>query len=818
MGDRSMMSGKYSQVRGSYSRQLEGETRNSSSVVKETKRVKLIKSSVKEHPKSTREVSRNVYETIKGGAPAEQRMSENVTTNTLDLRKEVPKIVEKIVEVPFTVEIKKPVPNYIYKDVVTEVRIETNRDRIIENDIEETIEREVENVTEQEKITEVVQEVEHVQEKRVYVDKEPQASGEEADAHRQEPKESGHGKAQGAEMGETQNSRPIGDQIDENMLEKVSVKEEDGVEYRTYYVKVLKDKVVDVEEIEYKEVEVEKIKNKEIENIIYKDVEKEQVEVFEVEEEEIVIEKKDRVVDVYQDKEEIVERVVKVPKIRKVQVFKDVEIEKEVIEEVPVEVIRDKEVIKVREVEVPRTVEVPKEVQKDVYENTEKPEYIQKIFEKERELEVNITKMKPKYKEVPIERFEDVEVSRNEYRAVEQISTVNKKKDVVIPKIVEKIVQVPRVVEKMVEKEVEQVKYVTVPVYRDVIKKREVPVIVEKRVEVPVKKYVEKEVFREVKKQVEIEVIEENPIIIEQEEENVINVDVAAQSLRENLEIRNLEKQRLQEEAYVLKRELRKSQQRNQERRRSQKKYKYLGKEENTHLRKELTQLHREYRDVVQKNTAKQISEMKNSEIVKVIDRRKMDVGTVEQLKKSGVIKPDDINTAPATSGFRSGNQAHTESRILRPETERIMNETIKTYKTIGSQPQLGRSVLELQDTSMHRRIEEHGTRISRPIEQNPTNPQSIASQRNQSSHSHSQNIQTVQESGTQRTGFNKISRTSTKRSIKLDSYKSKDFKAIRREKSQNSSRRLLTQPKTGVSVTSFGSSEKYSRSLRGKP
>ena len=127
-------------------------------------------------------------------------------------------------------------------------------------------------------------------------------------------------------------------------------------------------------------------------------------------------------------------------------------VEKEVIKEVPVEKIVEKEVIK----------EVPVEVEKIVEKRIEVP--VEKIVEKE------------VIKEVPVE--------------VEKI--VEKRVEVPVEKIVEKIVEVP--VEKIVERRVE------VPVEKIVEKEviREVPVEVEKivevekRVEVPVEKIVEK--------------------------------------------------------------------------------------------------------------------------------------------------------------------------------------------------------------------------------------------------------------------------------------------------------------------------------------
>ena len=139
-------------------------------------------------------------------------------------------------------------------------------------------------------------------------------------------------------------------------------------------------------------------------------------------------------------------------------------VEKEVIKEVPVEKIVEKEVIK----------EVPVEVEKIVEKRIEVP--VEKIVEKEviKEVPVEVEKIVEKRVEVPVEKI------------------VEKRVEVPVEKIVEKIVEVP--VEKIVERRVE------VPVEKIVEKEviREVPVEVEKivevekRVEVPVEKIVEK--------------------------------------------------------------------------------------------------------------------------------------------------------------------------------------------------------------------------------------------------------------------------------------------------------------------------------------
>ena len=127
-------------------------------------------------------------------------------------------------------------------------------------------------------------------------------------------------------------------------------------------------------------------------------------------------------------------------------------VEKEVIKEVPVEKIVEKEVIK----------EVPVEVEKIVEKRVEVP--VEKIVEKEviKEVPVEVEKIVEKIVEVPVEKI------------------VEKIVEVPVEKIVERRVEVP--VEKIVEKEV----------IREVPVEVEKIVEVEKRVEVPVEKIVEK--------------------------------------------------------------------------------------------------------------------------------------------------------------------------------------------------------------------------------------------------------------------------------------------------------------------------------------
>ncbi|KZT62434.1 hypothetical protein CALCODRAFT_505507 [Calocera cornea HHB12733] len=201
-------------------------------------------------------------------------------------------------------------------------------------------------------------------------------------------------------------------------------------------------------------------------------------------------------------------------------------VEKEVIREVPVEVIREVE----RRVEVPieveriveRRVEVPIEVIREVEKRVEIPVEVIREVEKIVEVEVEKIVVKEVIKEVPVEVIREVEkrvevpvevireVEKRVEVPVEVIKEVVKLVEVPVEKIVEKRVEVPVMVEKRVEVPVEKIvdRLVEVPIERIVEKRVEVPIEivrevikeVEKRVEVPV------EVIKEVEKRVEVPV------------------------------------------------------------------------------------------------------------------------------------------------------------------------------------------------------------------------------------------------------------------------------------------------------------------------
>lgn len=163
-------------------------------------------------------------------------------------------------------------------------------------------------------------------------------------------------------------------------------------------------------------------------------------------------------------------------------------VEKEVIKEVPVEVIKEVPVEKVIEKEVPvevvkevpveRLVEVVKEVPVEKIVEVVKEVPVEKVVEVVREVPVEKVVEKVVEKEVPVEKIVEKEI----------IKEVPVEK--VVEKEVEKLVEVP--VEKVVEKEV------PVEVIKEIIKEVPVEKVVEKEVEkvveVPVEKIVEKEV------------------------------------------------------------------------------------------------------------------------------------------------------------------------------------------------------------------------------------------------------------------------------------------------------------------------------------
>lgn len=161
-------------------------------------------------------------------------------------------------------------------------------------------------------------------------------------------------------------------------------------------------------------------------------------------------------------------------------------VEKEVIKEVPVEVIKEVPVEKVIEKEVP--VEVIKEVPVEKLVEIVKEVPVEKVVEVVKE--VPVEKVVQVVKEVPVEIEKIVEVP------VEKVVEKEVVKEIPVEKIVEKeiIKEVP--VEKIVEKEVEKI--VEVPVEKVVEKEIPVEVIKEIIKEVPVEKEVEKIVEKEV--------------------------------------------------------------------------------------------------------------------------------------------------------------------------------------------------------------------------------------------------------------------------------------------------------------------------------
>ncbi len=153
-------------------------------------------------------------------------------------------------------------------------------------------------------------------------------------------------------------------------------------------------------------------------------------------------------------------------------------VEKEVIKEVPVEVIKEVPVEKVIEKEVP--VEVVREVPVDRLVEVIKEVPVEKVVEVVKE--VPVEKVVEVVKEVPVEVVKEV--------PVEKVVEKEIVKEIPVEKIVEKAIIKEVPVEKIVEKEII----------------KEVPVEVEKIVEKEVPVEVIKEIVREVEKEVPVEV------------------------------------------------------------------------------------------------------------------------------------------------------------------------------------------------------------------------------------------------------------------------------------------------------------------------
>lgn len=285
--------------------------------------------------------------------------------------KEVPvdRIVEKIVDRPVEVIVEKIVENIVEVEKIVEVP------KIIE--VEKVVEKVVERQVEVPKIVEVEKIVERIVEVPVNVDVERLVEKEV--------------------IKEVPVDRIVEvEKIVEKIVEiKVEVPVEVPVE-RIVEVEKIVEETVEVP----KEVIVERVVEKivevpvEVEKIVEKVVEKEVVkEVFVDKPVEVIVEK-------------IIDRPVEVEKIVEKEVIKTVEVPVEVIKEVPIEVI--KEVIK--EVEVPVEVirevtkEVPVEVIKEVRVEVVKEVPVERIVEKEVVREVPVEKFVEKivYRDAPV--------------------------------------------------------------------------------------------------------------------------------------------------------------------------------------------------------------------------------------------------------------------------------------------------------------------------------------------------------------------------------------------------------------------------------
>lgn len=161
-------------------------------------------------------------------------------------------------------------------------------------------------------------------------------------------------------------------------------------------VEVVKEVPVEVERVVEKEVPVEKIV--EVERIVEREVPVEKiVEVERIVEKEVPVEK---IVEVVKEVPVEVEKIIEVPVDREVvrevpiEVFKEVPPEvKEVIREVPVEKIVEKEVVKEVPVEVIKEVPVDRIVEKEVVK--EVPVEVEKVVYVDRPVEIQVSAPSP---------------------------------------------------------------------------------------------------------------------------------------------------------------------------------------------------------------------------------------------------------------------------------------------------------------------------------------------------------------------------------------------------------------------------------------
>ena len=423
----------------------------------------------------------------------------------VEIIKEIPVPREKYVDVQVDVIVDVPVERLIEKEKIIEKRVEVPVEKVVERHIEEIVEIPVEKIievpVEVEKIVKVPRE--RIVQKPYDVVKENIIWSE----NKIEVDERNLHQYPHAQVLPTKVHRKTVDRyVDRPIYHENIVHKKVPIEKKKI-IEVPKQKVIKktVEHVVERPVYVDKIINKEVqyhvEVPVYKEV---QVEVEKPVYRENIIERKVPIEKIVEKEVEVlVEHVVEKPVIVENIIRKEIE---QIVEvPVPVEQIEEVEVEQL----VERIVMVDKVVEKFVDKIVKKRVPIKKRVEVPVEVEVE------KIVKVPVEKFIEKKVKRLVEVPVEKII----ERPVVINKVVERPVYREKIIEVPVERIVENVrtveKVVEKPVFIDREVFKEVEVIKEKIIEVPVEKKVEVDVEVIVEKPVYKEVLIEQEVLVE---------------------------------------------------------------------------------------------------------------------------------------------------------------------------------------------------------------------------------------------------------------------------------------------------------------
>ena len=442
----------------------------------------------------------------------------------IEVLKEKPVKVERVVEVRYDVIVDIPIERTIEREMFIDVLVERPIEKIVEVPYEQIIEIPVEKIIE--RPVEIQKFVETPFERIV-----------------EKPYEVIRENVQW-------NERII--DIDERDIRKypsaqvlptsVDYQHKDKMVDRPYYVDNIIEKEVRVPVERFIEVPKEVIVERRVPQIISRPYPVEKIVTREVE---MQVENV-----VHRDVEHLIERAVYVDNIIEKPVPVERIIDKEI--EVEVEHIVEKPVYidKIIERQVEHIVQVPVAVEElievPIEQIIETPFSVERVIE--RPVEKIIRKSVPVIKQVqiPVEYLVEKTVEKKVDRDIEVV--INRYVEIPVEKIIEKPVYIertverPKIVERIVEVPIERIieniqiveKIIEKPVYINTVVEREVEVIVEKEVQVPVEKIVEVEVEVLTERPVYREVIIEEEVFIDTEVDEVNNVADAPDNVMEH--------------------------------------------------------------------------------------------------------------------------------------------------------------------------------------------------------------------------------------------------------------------------------------------